>query len=199
MQQGFTKLVCGNATQSVIKQMQPHKAMSKFNVIKPITTQIGLPKFTLKNNLPAQPVLMNMSQPRMFSSRNNKVVREEKDSHIDAEEEINVSPQRKQEISIDLGWNTHVMESAQPSLDSVVYEDIHEFEKEKMLMAQALKVDEFVEEKRTGKAGSPLQPRELYSPQVDRIFATLSDSVESFAKNNEQGTILMHSLFASEL
>jgi len=148
-----------------------------------------------------QRILMNMSQPnRMFSSRNNKIVHEEPDSHIDAaEEEINVSPPRKQEISIDLGWNAQVMESAQPSFDSVVYEEVHEFEKGKMLMAQALRVDAFIEDKRLGKTESPMQPRELYSPQVDRVFAILADSIESLAQANEKGTIMMHSLFASEL
>ena len=186
MHQGFTKLVCGNATQSAIKQMQPLKAMSKFNVTKPITTQIGLPKFTLQNTITTQRILMNMSQPtRMFSSRNNKMTREEPD-HIDAaEEEINVSPPRKQEISIDLGWNTQVMESAEPSFDSVVYDNLHEFEKEKMLMTQALRVDTFIEAKRVGETGAPMLPREQYAPQVDRVLATLTDSFESLAKENE--------------
>lgn len=64
---------------------------------------------------------------------------------------------------------------------------------------KAIKIDTFIEDKRQGLVGEKMLPSDKYVTSVDKVFITLESSLIALSKVNHAGTILIHSLFASEL
>ena len=195
--QGITKCVTRYANQSA----GPAKAMQAFAINKQmnvITQNSSANGFSLKASSIAASQRFLFNQPKMFSSGNKKIVKDQDINPLDADEEINVSPSPKHETVVDLGWKSSII-SAEPALDSVIYDQLEEFDQQQKMMARAIQIEEFVETKRLGTDGSPLMAAEEYVPLVEKVFETLETSVNNLAKQNEQDKILMHSLFSSEM